>query len=267
MQDVKRYYDQIAETEWNRLNKPYSVIEYKTTMHLINKYFPEEGQVLDIGCGPGRYSLALLRQGYHVSLLDISSNELDIAKRKIQAEGYEAEGYYCQSALELSCFKDESFDCILIMGPLYHLHSEEDRNKVLTESKRILKKDGVALISYINTWGVLRASVREFPESFEDISHFDRYINGNLKFTKEESFTDTYFTSPPSAIAEVKKAGFKIVSYAGAESFLSGLNIQMENLYIYMPKVYENYLTKAIEYSELPQFRDTTEHLHIIAKK
>ena len=267
MDDVKRYYDETAEKEWNRLNNPYSSIEFNSTMYLIDKYFPKTGHVLDVGAGPGRYSLELLRKGYQVSLLDISKNELVIAKIKIQEQGYTAESYHCKSALELDFFEDESFDSILIMGPLYHLHSEEDRHKVLTESKRILKKGGTALISYINTWGVLKASVREFPDSFEEIQYFDKYIEGDLKFTSGESFTDVYFTIPKIAIQEVEKSGFDIISYAGAESFLSGLNMQMVNLYTYMPKVYENYLAKASEYCELPQYRDATEHLHIIAKR
>lgn len=268
MDDVKRYYDENAEREWNRLNNPYSKIEFNSTMYLIEKYFPKTGHVLDVGSGPGRYSLELLKKGYKVSLLDISKNELTIAKRKIQDQGYTAESYHCKSALELECFEDESFDSVLIMGPLYHLHSEEDRNKVLTESKRILKEGGTALISYINTWGTLKASVREFPDSFEEIDHFDKYIKGDyLKFSSEESFTDVFFTTPKIALQEVKKAGFNLISYAGAESFLSGLNIQIVNLYTYMPKIYENYLEKASEYCELPQYRDATEHLHIIVKK
>ena len=265
--DVKKYYDEAAEYEWNRLNNPYSKIEYNSTVYLIEKYFPKQGHILDIGSGPGRYSLMLLQKGFNVSLLDISSNELDIAERKIEEAGLKAEDYYCKSALELDTFENDTFDGILLMGPLYHLHDEKDRLKVLRDTHRILKKGGIALISYINTWGCLKSAVSEFPEVFEDTEHFQRYINGDLKFSTEESFTSTYFTSPPLAITEVEKAGFNIVSYAGVESFLSGLNIQMKNLYTYMPQVYENFMVAAVENCELTQYRDTTEHLHIIVKK
>lgn len=265
--EVKEYYDKAAETEWNRLNNPYSAVEFNSTLYLINKYFSETGSILDAGSGPGRYSLELLKKGYKVSLLDISKNELNIAERKISESGLKAENYYCISALELESFKDESYDGILVMGPLYHLHNEEDRLKVLREVYRILKKDGRALISYINTWGCIKAGASEFPQSFMDIEHFERYIKGDLKFSPEESFTATYFTSPTIALSEVEKAGFNIISYAGAESFLSGMRMQMMNLFTYMPEVYKNYLEKAVEYCELPQYRDATEHLHIIVRK
>lgn len=267
MEKVKKYYDEQAEREWQRLDNAYSVVEYKSTLYLINKYFPRGGKVLDIGSGPGRYSLALLDKGYEVSLLDLSQNELNIAKEKITRAGHTANGYYCQSALELESFADESFDALLVMGPMYHLHDEVDRAKVLRETRRILKTGGTAIVSYINTWGALKASLREFPDSFVDAEHIDHYIQGGLKFSAEESFTETFFATPPMALEEAKKAGYEVVSYAGAEGFTAGLNMQLMNLAIYMPEVYENYIQKSSEYCELPQYRDATEHLNIIVRK
>lgn len=267
IEKVREYYDNNAELEWNRLSNPYSRIEYESTLYLIEKYFPNNGHIIDIGSGPGRYSLELLKRGYKVSLLDISKNELDIARRKIDEANLTAEDYYCKSALELESFEDETFDGVLVMGPLYHLHSLKERQKVLKDTYRILKDNGIALISYINTWGALKASVSEFPESFKDKDHFQKYLEGNLKISSEESFTDTYFTTPPLALEEASQLGFKIISYAGVESFLSGLNGQMKNLYENMPDVYDNYLEIASECCELPQYRDSTEHLHIVVQK
>ncbi|WP_281819764.1 class I SAM-dependent methyltransferase [Vallitalea longa] len=264
---VKNYYNDNAELEWNRLGNPYTNIEFRSSMYLIEKYFPETGYILDIGSGPGRYSLELLKKGYKLSLLDISNNELDIARDKIKEAGLSSEGYHCKSALELDSFEDESFDGILLMGPLYHLHEEKDRMKVLKDTYRILKKDGVGLISYINTWGALKAGVSEFPEIFENIEYFQKYVNGDLKLSCLEGFTESYFTIPSLALAEVKKAGFKIVSYAGVESFLSGLKAQINELYKNMPEVYENFMASAVKCCEMPQYRDATEHIHIIVKK
>lgn len=62
------------------------------------------------------------------------------------------------------------------MGSMYHLHSKADRQYVLEEAKRIVKPGGILLIAYINTWGALKASLREFPESFLEQSHFEEYI-------------------------------------------------------------------------------------------
>src|SRR5690554_3848296 len=105
---VRKYYDENAELEWQRLNNPYSMVEFSSTMYLVEKYFPKSGKIIDIGSGPGRYSLELLKRGYRVSLLDLSKNELDIAKRKVEEANLIAENYYCKSALELEFLDDKS---------------------------------------------------------------------------------------------------------------------------------------------------------------
>lgn len=265
--EVREYYDSMAEVEWDKLNNPYSTIEFRSTLYLIDKYFPKEGSILDIGSGPGRYSLELIKRGFDTHLLDISIKELEIAKTKIEEAGLKAGNYYCRSALELEIFEDETYDGILIMGPLYHLHHREDRLRVIKDVYRILKKGGIALFSYINTWGCLRAGVSEFPEVFEDLEHFERYIKGDLKFSPEESFTATYFTTPKLAMNEIEDGGFNIISYAGAEGFLSGMGKQLSDLSISLPGIYDNFVQKAVEYCELPQYRDATEHVHFIVKK
>lgn len=265
--DVRDHYDSAAALEWERLNNPYSRVEFLSTVSMIDKYFSKNGRVMDIGSGPGRYSLELLKRGYQVELLDLSKEELNLAETLIEKAGFEAEAYHCMSATELQDFNSSFYDNLLILGPMYHLHEEQDRLNVLNDAYRILKPGGTALLAYINTWGALKASVHEFPQSFEDINHIDRYLNGNLKFSKEESFTATFFTTPVLAMAEVQKSPFEIISYAGAESFLSGTQQSLKELSICNPLSYENYVQKAVSHCEAPQYRDTTEHLIFILKK
>jgi hypothetical protein len=131
----------------------------------------------------------------------------------------------------------------------------------------MLKPGGTALLAYINTWGALKASVYEFPESFEDILHIDRYLEGNLAFSKEESFTASFFTTPVRAITEIERTPFKVVSYAGAESYLSGIQQPLKTLAIEQPVVYENYVMRAAVNCEAPQYRDATEHLVFVLRK
>ncbi len=197
MDYVKAYYDENSTLEWDRLDNPYSRIEFTTTTHLIDKYFKNISNVIDIGSGPGRYSIELIKRGFDVSLLDLSQN----------------------------------------------------------------------LIAYINTWGVLKAAVYEFPDIFEDIGHFDRYLNGNIKFSKEESFTETFFTTAEHAIEEVSKSKLKIISTAGAESFLSGLIMDVKDLYKRDINLYNKFIKKAAEYSEEEQYRNITEHFLIVVEK
>lgn len=264
--EVKRYYDENVNEEWNRLEDPYTRIELFSTLYIIKKYFPKEGNVLDIGSGPGKYSIELLKRGYKVSLMDLSDKAISLAKYNIESSGLSAEKYICGDATYLNGEKDESYDAILLMGPMYHIHSKEQRRKILNECRRILKPKGVILITYINSWGVLKAGISEFPYEFQEIDSVYKLFNEQI-FSQEESFTESYFTTPPIALEEVGSSGLNLISYAGAESFLSGLGYYMTKHYIENKKIYLNLLKVATEKCEEPQFRDSTEHLIIVANK
>lgn len=263
---VKQHYNDNAIREWMRLMNPYSIVEFKSTLYLIDKYFPKSGNLIDIGCGPGRYSIEMLKRGYKVTLSDLSNEELNIAKEEIEKEGLKAEKFICCSATELQDLQENYYDCILLMGPMYHLKNKEDRKKTLKNVYRALKQDGVALISYINFWGVIKAGITEAPDWYTDINNvysaFDEH-----DFNKDECFTEAYFTIPPKAIEEVEGAGFRVISYAGAESFVSGTHTELTNMHENHREAYENILKVAAETCELPQYRDATEHLNIVVRK
>jgi len=264
---VKKYYNDISVHELNRLNNHYSIIEYKSTMYLIDKYMKKNTHIFDIGSGPGRYSVDLLKKQYKISLLDISDKSIDLAKQIIEKENYKAENYYAMSALELDKFEDDTFDNALILGPMYHLHSKLDRLEVLKNAKRIVKKDGIIIISYINSYGIIRSSLFEFPEAYTDDKSFNQSLKGDLQLSSEESFTEAYFTKPLLAGKEIEEAGLKILSYAGAESFLSGLHLELKRLYDEEDQtIYNNYIRIASENCEMEHYKDTTEHTLFVCK-
>jgi len=84
---VKKYYAEYGIKEWKRLFKdPYHQLEFGTTIHFLKKYLPKKGLILDAGGGPGRYATELAKIGYDVTLLDLTPELLQIAKRKIKKE-------------------------------------------------------------------------------------------------------------------------------------------------------------------------------------
>jgi len=66
--EIEKYYDSLVIQEWERLNVPFPRLEFESTKMLIKKYFPKKGLVCDIGCGPGRYTIELLKMGHKVTL-------------------------------------------------------------------------------------------------------------------------------------------------------------------------------------------------------
>lgn len=264
--DVEQYYDDNFELEWDRLNNPYSVVEFNSTMYIIDKYFPKTGSICDIGCGPGRYSIELLKKGYKVTLFELSVKELKLAEERINNLNLKAEAYICENALNLHLLESESYDAILLMGPMYHVLDESQRQSILSETYRILKKDGIAIIAYLNSWGILKAGVTEFSDTFSNIENIYGYLN-EQKFGPDESFTNVYFSTPSKALEEIKSSGFELVSYAGAEGFLSGIESNIIELSSENKDVYNNLIKVSAETCEYPQYRDATEHLHVVVRK
>lgn len=53
---------------------------YQSILKLIDRFFKEQGSVLDIGCGVGLIDFYLAKKGYKVTAIDISSRAIDLAK-------------------------------------------------------------------------------------------------------------------------------------------------------------------------------------------
>ena len=66
-----------AYDEDARLTKSRSgQLEYITTMHYIRALLPERARILEVGAGTGRYSVALAKDGYDVSAVELVERNL-----------------------------------------------------------------------------------------------------------------------------------------------------------------------------------------------
>jgi SAM-dependent methyltransferase len=83
--DVRAYYQGCGDREWARLATAEGSVEFAVTTHAIAAYLPPGTRVLDIGGGPGRYSLWLAERGHRVVLADLSPELLAIARDKVAA--------------------------------------------------------------------------------------------------------------------------------------------------------------------------------------
>lgn len=141
---LKAYYEQYDED--GRLRSKHGMVEYLTTMRYIEKYAKENDRILEIGAGTGRYSHALARQGYRVDAVELVEHNIDIFKSKT-TEG-ERISVMQGNALDLSAFADDTYDITLLLGPMYHLYSQEDQKKALSEAIRVTKAGGVVFVAY-----------------------------------------------------------------------------------------------------------------------
>ena len=111
-EDVERYYATFGEREWERLDvTSIGAIEYAVTLHALETHLPPDGRVLDLGGGPGRYTIWLAQRGYRVVLADLSPDLLAIANAKVDEHGASenVEAVVEADARDLSAWPDNAF--------------------------------------------------------------------------------------------------------------------------------------------------------------
>ena len=128
-------------------------VEFLTTMRYIEKYICPGNRVLEIGAGTGRYSHALARQGYSVDGVELVKHNIDVFRKNTLPE--ENITIRQGNALDLSAFPDDTYDITLLLGPLYHLYSKEDKEQAIREAVRVTKQGGIIFAAYVISDGCL----------------------------------------------------------------------------------------------------------------
>ena len=57
--------------------------------------------------------------------------------------------------MDLSAFSDNQYDVTLLLGPLYHLYTKEDKRQAIREAIRVTKQGGIIFAAYVISDGCL----------------------------------------------------------------------------------------------------------------
>lgn len=150
-QYLNNFYNVYDEDE--RLAPKHGSVEFLTTMRYIEKYLRPGDHVLEVGAGTGRYSHALARKGHVVDAVELVEHNIEICQQKTQPG--ETIRILQGNALDLSALKDDKYDITLLLGPLYHLYSTEDKQQALREAIRVTKPGGILFAAYVMSDGCL----------------------------------------------------------------------------------------------------------------
>ncbi len=263
---VRRYYDGCVDREWDRLARPYRRFEFASTLRLVSEHFPPSGRVLDVGGGPGRYTIELAQRGYRMTLVDLAAGNVARARDELARLGLEVDEVRQGDARDLASLPNRTFDAALMLGPMYHIVGEEGRGRALLELRRVLKPGAPAIVGFINPWGILRSGLSEFPGEYGNEPHIRQLLGTAVQVGEQQAFTEAAFLTPPQAIAELRAAGFAVDTYAGVEGFAAGMLDEVEKMAAEDPKAYEIVVGLVTETCDHPAYRDSTEHVHIVAR-
>lgn len=143
---LKNYYE--THEENSRLRSRHGSVEFLTTVNYVEKYLRRGMKILEIGAGTGIYSHYFARNGYDVDAVEIT--EYNIGIFKTNTTPVEKVTITQGDAIDLKGFDDGAYDITLLLGPMYHLYTEEDKLAALKEAIRVTKPGGVVFVSYCN---------------------------------------------------------------------------------------------------------------------
>ena len=132
-----------AEMAWTERTES----EIKRALTMLR---PQGGErILDLGCGTGRHSLELVRQGFSVVGVEISKELVEIANKDADEQGLEAE--FIEADLRELDFENE-FDIVLNLndGAIGYFETDEENHRSFEVISRALKPGGQNLIQVPN---------------------------------------------------------------------------------------------------------------------
>ena len=246
--ELIEYYNKHNEDK--RLKTKHANVEYITAMKYIHDYLEDGMKILDVGAGTGAYSKTLKDEGYDVVAVELVKHNL----KYIEELGIEC---YQGNAIDLSRFKDNSFDMVLLFGPMYHLLSMDDKIKALEEAKRVSKK--YILISYcMNEFAII---YHGFIEGYikEDINNVDdsfKILNDNDNLYSYVRIEDINYLKDKCNLNRVK-----IINQDGPTEYIKKIINNMDD------ESYDLFIKYHLSTCERPELLGSGRHILDILEK
>lgn len=190
---LENYY--MERNEKDRLIKDKShKVEFLTTTKYIEKYLKKGDKILDIGAGAGIYSLYYAKKGYEVEAVELTNANIKEFKKNIKTNM--KINVHEGNALNLNMYNNNTFDITLLLGPVYHLFSIEDKKRAIEEAIRVTKPHGKIFVAFITndiviiTYGLKKGNllklkdvceknyrVKEIPEEIFSVNYVKEFRN------------------------------------------------------------------------------------------
>ena len=155
---ASQFFDAYGEREWDRHDLSWAA---RTGFEIHCRYLRENvrdgDHVLDVGAGPGRFTIELARLGARVSVGDVSEVQLRLNEERVQAAGYDdaVVSRLKLDVCDLSMFADGEFDVVVCFGgPLSYVVDRAD--DAMSELCRVTRPGGRVLLSVMSSLGAMR---------------------------------------------------------------------------------------------------------------
>lgn len=267
MNKVLDYYSQFDE--WGRLER--EPLEFTVNWHYMKQFLPHAGKVLDNGAGPGKYTMELARHNYEVTLTDLTPQLVGIAKDKANELGLadRIAGFHVRNAVHLHGLPDDGYDAALMMGPLYHLQQERDREAAVTELRRVTKQGGVVFVAFQTRMRMLLTSLAS-PQQWkpnDTLDAIERFMeDGVFDHQDPGRFTGAYYCEVEKIKPMMERFGFETLELIGSSNI--GALLSSEQKQYWVDRGEEDRLTELlIRLARDPSVLGVSSHLLYIGRK
>ena len=211
-------------------------LEFHYTKKAMDGYINKDTRVLEIGCATGYYAMNYADKCREYVGIDLSPPHIEIFKQKIADNKLTNVSCMVGDAVNLEGIKDNSFDVVLCLGPMYHLPPNE-RELVFAKCARVCKPGGIVAFAYINKVGVYVGACvgfGKFSEVYPNAQANDFVLRQSRDDIRHELF---YYTMPEEITAAAAGHGLEKLSNTATDFFITqGFIDQMddEKFAIYM---------------------------------
>ena len=175
-----------AEETWDAIAESFDITRQKPWKFCVDfiRTLKNTDVVADVGCGNGRHLLPCAESCSHAVGVDISQNLLRIVQKKLHNKNIDNISLIHADIVQLP-LADNSLDAVLFIASLHNIQGKENRCHALQEIARVLKLNGVALISVWSRWQDIyyKHFMKQFifrSRKFGDIDLFWRQQNLNV---------------------------------------------------------------------------------------
>jgi len=225
----REYFNEHVQEETERLTVK-NPLEFMLTTYMMERYIGEKDQsILDIGSGPGAYSLYFARKGHPVTSLDIAINELAVLEQASRAEGLGI-NIVCADAAD-NYLPGKRFDHIFVMGPLYCMCDERLRIRILQNAVDHLKPGGYLYCSFLTTISQLLDDVRFGPGAVYKkghIGHVDGLADA-VRSGDDFSTSQFHFSSIDGVPELMGRLNIEKVAYFGQRGIFSAAEDKLKD--------------------------------------
>ena len=155
--------------------------------------------------------------------MDFSNANLEVCQEYLAKEGFpDSVQFIIDDARYLEGVPRKEYDAVLMMGPLYHLVEESDRQMALKEAYAHLHPGGVIFSSFISRFGIFGVIMKMIPESIEDHRQVRSVVE---KGRDREDWPSGGFRGYFATVGEIaplhEKIGFETIKLVGVEPAIS----------------------------------------------